>query len=574
MTAITSTIFPRCKEALSSLYHIMSGCYRYLGKSSAARACNRLAVQASKLRGDNGNIQPAEYLAALQETLRKDVEEFMSTGTLRRYVHLVPKVPIALLEVLDVDGFSPELVKKLHEELHIDNMDQLKTVLLSGRLKRVKGFSNAMIDHLKRSLKLSKTKGSRLLLWDAILQGNEILRVVRLIPEVEEASLTGSLRRGAETVGDIDMVVNVAEENRENFMKHFRLIPQVQDMVSQSWQKVSAVLYNNTQLDIRIADERSYGAALLCYTGSPDHLSLLNERAIKKGYMLSPLGLFDTENGTRAGGSSEADIYNHLGLSYIPPELREGGREIYRAGRKMLPELVCFSQINGDMRIQTSYGNGESSLSTIAHYVLNAFPHYEYIVVSDRLPASVYPFQFTEIDAVNRATGFPFLKKGILVEIADDGSIDIPDQLLRQADWITAIVNGPDDDHFEEKFIRACEHPYINCISNPSGRTVGEDEPGAYDWQKLFKKAALTGTALEMNAQPQRLDLSDRLLRAAAQEGVKIVINSCAQLCSHYDYMQMGVTMARRGWCSKENILNTLHWKDVEHFKHSALRHI
>ncbi len=572
MTMFSPTTLPRSKAGLSEIYHNMSACYWYLGRATVAKAYERMAIEISKLKDDIGGYLSLHEKdqSLLPEYIQKDLCEFAGAGTLKKYMRLLQKVPAELLEILEVKGFGSALVKKLHEELNINTIEQLKSYILSGKLKRVKGISNAKIDHLKRSLKLYKTKGSRLLLWDAILQGNEILRVVRLIPEVEEASLSGSLRRGGDTVGDIDMVVNVAEENRERFMQHFMQIPQVQSLEAAGWKRASAVLYNDTQIDIRIADDRSYGAMLVYYTGCLEHVSLLCERAVKKGYMLTAEGLFDAEAGTRVSGSTEGDIYSRLGLAYIAPELREGGREIFRAARNMLPELVNVSQIKGDMRIHTSYGKGEDAIASIAHYVLNAFPHYEYIVISDQLSADLYLEQFAEIDRLNEEIGFSFLKKGIVVEINEDGSTGIPDNLLRQADWVTAVINETDTEHYRNKLIQACEHPYINCIANPTGRIIGQSEPGPLDWTQIFKKASQTCTALEINAQPQHLDLTDHLLKGAAEKGVKIAINSCAQLCSHYDYMQMGVIMARRGWCGRENVLNTRQWEDVERFKQTA----
>ena len=572
MTTISPSISSHCKLDLSEIYHHMSACYRYQGRTVMSRTYEKMAIEVSKLKDDISSYLTASNgsLLHLSEDIKNDLTEFTSTGTLKRYTHLLQKVPVALLEVLDVNGFGSGLVRKLHEELNIDTIEQLKSLILSGKLKRVRGISNAKIDHLKRSLKLYKSKGSRLLLWDAILQGNEIFRVVRLIPEVEEASLSGSLRRGGETVGDIDMVVNVHDENRERFLEHFMQIPQVQTLAAAGRKKVSAVLYNEAQLDIRIADDNSYGATLLYYTGSLEHVSLLAERAQKKGYELTAEGLFDAASGEKIAAGTEADIYSRLGLPYIPPELREGGREIFRAARNMLPELINANQIRGDMRVQTAYGKGEDDIPCIAHYALNAFPHYEYIVISDQLPADMYAKQFAEIDRVNSMIGFSFLKKGIVVDIMEDGSTTIPDNLLQQGDWVTAVITGEDADQYRSKLIQACEHPYINCIANPTGRIIGQPEPDALDWPQIFKKASQTGTALEVNAQPQHLDLSDRLLKGAAEKGVKIVINSSAQLCGHYDYMQMGIIMARRGWCSRENVLNTRHWEDVEHFKQAA----
>lgn len=562
---INHTALPRCQTALSDIYYTMSGCYRYLSRGAMARLYEQMSIQAGMLKGIaatpvNGG------LSGVSDILDKDLTEFTATGTLRRYERLILRVPVALLEVLETRSIGASLVRKLYEELDINSVEQLKSAIISGRLKKSRGFSNARIDLLKRSLKLYKTKGSRLLLWDAILQGNELLRVIRLIPEVEEASLSGSLRRGSETVGDIDMVVSVPIESRADFLQHFLELSHIQYVVAASWKRVSVVLYNETQLDIRITDDKSYGASLVYYTGSPEHVAVLSERAQKRGYLFSPLGLFNATTGIWVAGDTESGVFRELGMSYIPPELREGGREIYRAGRNMLPELVTFSHIRGDMRICSNYQQEGDCLSTIARYAINAFPHYEYLVVADQLPAATYPRQFADIDRVNSEIGFPFLKKGIVVEMTTDG-IGLPEKLLREAEWVTVIIDERDPVRYRHLFITACDHPLINCIANPGGRVIGARETTVQNWEQLFKRAVSTGTALEVNAQPQHLDLSDRLIRGATISGVKIVINSCAQLRSQYDYMQMGVIMARRGWCSRENILNTESWESVQLFK-------
>lgn len=566
-TMIAYPMLPRTHTAFCEIYYGMAACYRYMGKTVRARACEQMAIQAILLANDSTGKISLSGLEKGTDRLSRDLVEFTATGTLKKYMRLLRLVPSELLGLLDVKNIGAALVRKLHEELGITCIDELKAVILSGQLKRVRGFSNAKIEILKRSLKLHKTGGSRLLLWDAILQGNELLRVVRLIPEVEEASLSGSLRRGSATVGDIDMVVSVALTDRAAFLTHILEIPQVQEVIVAGRNRVSVVLYNNTQLDIRMADEHCYGATLMCYTGSVDHLAILNERMEKKGLTLTPMGLFN-ESGVWIAGDTEENIFGKLRLSYVPPELREGGREVFRAGRNMLPDLVTFSHIKGDMRVCTNLG--EASLDTIAHYVINAFPHYEYVVVSDELPAEAYRGQFEYIDRVNEKIGFPYIRKGILVQMTNNG-IAVSDEILRQADWVTAIITDRDPAHYGKQFIQACNHPLINCIANPGGRVIGVHEESTQNWDQLFRKAVQTGTALEVNAQPTHLDLSDRLLKGATAKGVKIVINSCAQLCSHYDYMQMGVIMARRGWCNKEHILNTRHWDEVQRFKQQHL---
>jgi DNA polymerase (family 10) len=545
---------------IADIFHKIASCYRYLGNDhyEQMRTYDKAAASLHHLKEDVSGDEIGFTVA-----IRNEIREFLENGNIRHYQRFKYKVPVALLELMEINGFGPAIVKALHEQLHIDNMEQLTKAIQSGQLDQITGISPLKIEHLKRSLKLLKPE--RLLLWDALARGTEILRVLRLLPNVENASIAGSLRRGCETIGDIDMVVQVAEQHREDFLVSFTQLPHVQHVIGSGWNRICAVLYNNLQLDIRMTTASSFGAALLYYTGTEDHVLHLQNLAEQKGYTLTREGLFEEQN--YLAGKTEESIYEKLDLQYIPPELREGGKEVNLASRHMLPELLNHHQIKGDMRIYA-----EGNIDTLAHYVTNVYPHYEYMIItenSDYFYRGMNRDWLQRVDDANERLGWSFLKKGICVEILPDGSLDMPDAFLQKFDWVTAVVRQQTDTDLTERLMKACEHPLVNCIGNPSNRIIGQKAPSTINWRLLFEKAASTATALEINSLPYRLDLKYELVKKAVDKKVYLAISSAAETLQHCDYLQMGVTIARRGGCTRANVMNAMHWDAIEAFKYA-----
>lgn len=551
--------------SIAEIFHKIASCYRYLGTDhyEQMKAYDKAATTLRHLKEDISIS--FEEKAGFKEVIRNEIQEFLNTGQIQHYQRFKHKVPVALLELLEIKGFGPAIVKILHEQLHIDNLEQLKTAIQAGRLDHITGINPEKMEHLKRSLKLFKP--TRLLLWDAILRGNEILRVLRLAPGVENASFSGSLRRGCETIGDIDVVLQVEGKDREEFLIHFTQLPHVESVIGSGWNRICAILYDNLQLDIRMTTASSFGAALLYYTGAQDHVLHLQNLAEQKGYTLTIEGLFETATQTYLAGKTEESIYDQLGIQYIPPELREGGKEISQACRCMLPELLMHHQVKGDMRIYY-----KDNIDTLAHYVTNVYPHYEYIIVmqhSEYFHNGHNRDWLQRVDDANDRLGWHFLKKGVSVEILPDGTLDLPDESLQQFDWVTAVIHKELDRDITNRLLKACENPFINCIGNPSNRIIRQRAPSMVDWKQLFEKAAATATALEINALPYSLDLRDELVRKAVEKRVYFAISSCAETLPDCDYLQMGITIARRGWCTSANVLNTMHWDAIEAFKHA-----
>lgn len=548
--------------AIANIFHRIASCYRYLGNDhyEHVRTYEHAAALLRRLKEDVSKSAALE--TNFTEVIVNEIREFLEIGRIHHYQRFKNKVPVELLEILDIKGFGPAILKTIHEQLQINNLEQLSHAVQNGRLNDIAGITNIKLEYLKRSLKLYKPK--RISLWEALARGNEMLRVLRLIPGVENASFSGSLRRGCDTIGDIDIVLQVTETKRENFLAYFSELPHVENIISSGWHRICAVLYDNLQLDIRMTTRSSFGAALLFYTGVPDHMAHLQNLAEQKGYTLTTEGLFESATQKYLAGKTEDGIYEKLDLQYIPPELREGGKEINLALRHMLPELLDSHQIKGDMRIFSQ------DMDLLANYVTKVYSQYEYVILTARSESFLIGNNrnwLQRVDDANERLGWRFLKKGVTVEILHDGTLDLPDEFLQQFDWVTAVVRKQLDRDLTGRLLKACENPLVNCIGNPSNGITGKKAPALVNWRLLFEKAASTATALEINSLPYSLDQQDQLLRKAVEKKVYFAISSCAETLPHCDYLQMGVTIAKRGWCTRANVLNTMHWDAIEAFK-------
>ncbi|HYM93081.1 MAG TPA: DNA polymerase/3'-5' exonuclease PolX [Chitinophagaceae bacterium] len=581
--AIANTTSIRHNGDLASIFHRMASCYRYKGKDDrfraiayegASRTLNNLKEDISTYAKD---VKTLDQLSGIGESIGEKIMEYLQTGKINTFEKLKKEVPQELLDLMDINGFGPAIIKTLHENLKIDNRDDLVAAIKDGKLEKLKGFGAKKIENMKRGLKLFKESHTRMLLSDAIQTGNGILQEVLKIPGIKKAELAGSLRRRKETIGDIDILATAERKNWKKIVAKFISIPQGGRVLAEGETKASILLKkNNTQVDIRLVNDYEYGSALLYFTGSKEHNIKLRIWAREKGWKLNEYGVFDAKTDKRLAGKTEEEIYRLFGLQYIPPELREERGEIEAARKKNLPDLVELKDIKGDMQMHSTWSDGAEKIETIAKYILKKIPQYEYIVMTDHSPSeriagglkpAEFKKQFIEIEKLNKKLGKDFVKKGVEVDILADGSLDLPDNLLEQFDWVTASIHIGFNKDNTERLLKACKHPSIHCIGHPSGRLIGKREAYSVDWKKLIEKASATGTAIEINAQPNRLDLRDDLVKEAIENGVKITISTDAHALTQFDCMSLGVDVAKRGWCTKENILNTGSWKTVEQFK-------
>jgi DNA polymerase (family 10) len=564
-------------KALSKIFHDMAACYRYLGQEQRFRAIAYANASRTMegLKADVADyadsIAHLDELKGIGESIAEKIIEYLKTGKIATFEKLKAQVPVDLLEFLDVTGMGPATIRTLHEELGINTRDELILAIEKGKLSGLKGFGEKKIENIRRALKIYKETGRRHLLPEAIAACDVVLEYLKTIKGVEAAEAAGSLRRRKETIGDLDIVVLAAPKARKSIVSAFTRMPGASRTLAAGESKASILMKDPTiQVDIRLVSAHELGAAMLYFTGSKEHNIHLRIMAREKGWKINEYGLFDAVSGKRLAGSTEEEMYQALGLPYIPPELREERGEIeWAMKKKSMPKLVDAEDIRGDLQMHSTWSDGAESIETIARHVMKQFPRYEYIVMTDHSPSERIAHgltekdfirQFKEIDQVNEKLGKDFVKKGVEVDILADGSLDLPDALLKQFEWVTASIHSGFTKDNTARLVRACEHPHVHCIGHPSGRLIGKREAYGVDWKKLFTTAAKTGTAIEINAQPERLDLRDDLVREATSMGVMLTISTDAHQLGQFDFMGLGVSVARRGWSEKKHILNTQHW--------------
>ncbi|HVM86976.1 MAG TPA: DNA polymerase/3'-5' exonuclease PolX [Puia sp.] len=573
----------RQNTELANIFHQMASCYRYLGDADRFRviAYEKASRTLQDLKDDISvyakDLKTLDTLNGIGESIGEKIMEYLSTGKIETFEKLKKKVPQQLLELMDINSLGPATIKLLNEKLKIRNREELIEAIEAGRVANLKGFGAKRIENMKRGLKLFKEAHTRLLLSDAIMIAEPVIQHVQSISGVIKAEIAGSLRRKKETIGDIDIIATAEKKDWKKIISRFIAYTQTERILASGETKASILLKKtNMQIDLRLVHESEYGSALLYFTGSKEHNIALRSWAKAKGWKVNEYGIFDTETDRRLAGSTEKEIYTLFGMQFIPPELREMRGEIETARKNELPKLVEETDIRGDMQMHSTWSDGTENIETIARHVLTGFPGYEYIVMTDHSPSQrvagglqpeEFLKQFKEIDKVNKKLGVTFIKKGVEVDILSDGTLDLTDDFLQNFDWVVASIHSGFNKDNTQRLINACKHPHVHCIGHPSGRLIGQREAYPVNWSELFDTAASTGTAIEINAQPLRLDLRDDLVKAAIEKNVTITISTDSHSLGQFDFMSFGVAVARRGWCTRKNILNTFNWEKIQAFK-------
>ncbi len=489
--------------------------------------------------------------------IAKKIEEFIKTGTIRKYEELKREFPEELAQLLDVPYLGPKTLKLAYERLGVRSLEDLKRVLEDGSLAKLPGMGPKKVENIKKGLQLYLRGSDRMLLGEALELAEYVISQLRDV--CERIAYAGSLRRMKETVGDIDVL---AVGNSIEIMERFVLMDRVSEVIAKGDTK-SSVLIGTRQVDIRVVPAESWGAALQYFTGSKEHNVHLREIAKERGLKINEYGVFRVDTGEKVAGETEEEVYSSIGLEYIPPELREDRGEIEAAFEGRLPQLVPYDGIKGDLHVHSNWSDGGFSIEEIAKEARAL--GYSYVAITDHSKSVKIAHglderrlleQIEEIDAINRRLrGFRVLK-GIEVDILPDGSLDLPDEVLCELDWVVASVHSRFGEDATERIVRAMENPYVCCIGHPSGRMLFQREGYPVDWDTVFKVAAETGTCLEINAHQDRLDLNDVLIRRAKEYGVKFAIGTDAHHVGQFWMMRLGVGMARRGWLTGEDVVN------------------
>jgi DNA polymerase (family 10) len=472
-----------------------------------------------------------------------------------------------------IPALGPSRALQLHAELGIGSVEELTEAIRAGRLRDVKGFGAKSEERLLRGIELLRQSGERVLLSVGLETAEDIVAALRAVPGCIRCTYAGSLRRMRETVGDIDILAAVAAGpeggaagSSAPLMAALRALPGVAEVIASADTKTSVRMQRGLQVDLRVVPDDSWGAALQYFTGSQAHNVRIREIAVRLGLRLSEYGLLRVENGERIASRTEEEIYHALGMSWVPPCLREDGGEVEAAQRGELPHLVGDQDLRGDLHTHTNLTDGVSSLEEMV--AAAAGRGYEYYAVTDHAPDLVMHrmtdekmlAQREQVAALAAEVGPGLtLLHGSELNIGPDGGVDWPGDFLAGFDVCVASVHshfGQPRAQMTRRFVRACENPYVNVIGHPLTRIIGRREPVDVDLDELFAACARTGTALEINGSPHRLDLPAEHVRRAQQAGVKFAVDSDAHATVELGYPRYGAAVAQRGWLTTDDVIN------------------
>lgn len=515
-----------------------------------------------------GGIKALREIPGVGEAIAEKIEEIIQTGKLTYYEELRRKTPVDIRALTAIEGVGPKMVKVLYEKLEVKDVSDLERVAHIGKIRGLPHLGEKMEQKILRGIEFLKQGSGRVTLGVALPLILEIHGRLRELSDVDGVEVAGSIRRRKETVGDADILA--ISSRPEKVMDFFVSMPEVAHVLGKGKTKAMIKLKNGLDVDLRVVPEESFGAALNYFTGSKDHNVALRRIAQEKGLKLNEYGLF--RGSQRIAGKTEEEIYQVLGLSFIPPEIREDQGEIEAAKKGEIPDLVGYQDLRGDLQIQTTWTDGANSIEEMAEEARRL--GLEYIAITDHTKGLAMTGgsdeekllrQMATIEKINRSLKGITVLKGAEVNINKDGSLDIKDEVLAELDVVGIAVHS----HFNlprremtERIKRAMRNPNADILFHPTGRVIQKREPYDVDMDEIIRTAKETGTVLEVDAYPDRLDLKDEHVRKAIEAGVKLVIDSDAHSVNHVRFLEFGVAQARRGWARKNDILNTLPEKD------------
>ena len=534
--------------------------FRVRAYRNAARTLGNLGEDARTLleRGDD-----LTRLPGIGKDLAGKIAEIVDTGHCSLLDRLRGEVPPAVTELLQIPGLGPKRVKALYHDLDVQSAAQLLRAAREGRIRALHGFGEKTERRILEAVEAHAGKGRRFRLAVAAQYADTLVAFLQGSAGVGEVTVAGSYRRRRDTVGDLDILVTATADSE--VMQRFAAYDEVAEVLSSGTTRASVVLKSGIQVDLRVVDEACYGAALQYFTGSRAHNIALRRIAQARRLKINEYGVFRGER--RIAGADEASVYESVGLSWIPPELREDRGEIEAARAGTLPGLVTLEDLRGDLHAHTRASDGHDSLRDMALAAkamglqyLAITEHSRHLGVAHGLDPERLARQCDEIDALNAELDGITLLKGIEVDILEDGSLDLPDAALARLDLVIGAIH----DHFHlsrtkqtSRILRAMDHSHFTLLAHPGGRLIGEREPCELDMPRIVRHARERGCFLELNAQPDRLDLIDGHCLMAKQEGVLVSIDSDAHGTRDFAHLKYGIGQARRGWLEKDDVLNT-----------------
>jgi DNA polymerase (family X) len=537
--------------------------FRLTAYRRAATRIRESAVPVAQL-AQEGN---ATRLSGIGTTIQNKILEYTETGDLSAVAKLREKLPSGLVEVMHVPGLGPKTAKKLYVELGVQSADDLRAAAEQGLLAGLPGLGPKTEEKILKELAKPKKAIERKPLLGKVLPAVErAVAELREHPAADQVSEAGSVRRRCETVKDLDIIATASDPAA--LTAHFVALPWVAEVVAHGSTKATVVSHDGLRFDLRVVPPESYGNLLQHFTGSKAHNVAMREEAVGRKLSISEYGVKNVETDEIFHAANEEELYAFLGYQWIPPELRENRGELAAARSGSLPKLVELEDILGDLHSHTDWSDGRATLEQMVE-AARALGR-RYLAICDharRLREGRLERQAEEIAAVNeRVRGIQVLS-GIEVDIRADGSLDMPDDVLRERDWVMASIHSGFDKPGEEltqRITAAMENPHVDCIGHPTGRKLNRRDAYDVDFEALLEKAVETGTFLEINCQPDRLDLIDTHARAAAEAGVMLVISTDAHRLHELENLRLGVAQARRGWLTADQVVNARPWRDVK----------
>ncbi len=557
------------KKVAEMLYEI-ADLLELKGVSFKPRAYTRAARNIESLKDDLSEYHEEDRLQDIEgvgKAIEHKIIEIIETGRLEYLEELREELPEGLIDVMRVPDIGPKKAKKLYDELGVESLDGLREKAESGEIAELKGFGEKTEEKILRGISMLDAVSGRHLMHEMIPLAEELIEHIG--PHADQIERCGSLRRWKETIGDIDIL---ATGDTEVIMEALVGFSEVEDVLARGDTKTSVRMANGIQADVRVVDSDSFGAALQYFTGSKEHNVRLRQYAIDKGYKLNEYGLFKKDSDEKVAGENEKDIYETLGMAWIPPELREDHGEIDAALEDRLPDLITQEDIKGDLQMHSNWSDGRNTIQELVSEAEKL--GYQYIAITDHsqglsiangLTAQDLGERLEEINGVQENTDVHILN-GIEVDIKKDGSLDMDSDTLEELDIVIGAVHSNfamDSKKQTARITDAFSTGLIDIFAHPTGKKIGEREPYNINLSKIIASAVDNGVALEINAFPIRLDLDSADARTAMEGGAKISIGTDAHGLQHLEFMKYGVGVARRAWLEKDDVLNTKNYDEL-----------
>ncbi len=505
-------------------------------------------------------------ISDIGESIAEKIEEIVKTGSLKQLEEIKERVPEELTDILNLEGVGPKRAKELYEELDINSLEDVEEAVEENEIQELEGFGEKTEEKIESELERQNDQDSRTLLARAEEYAEPLLDYLRECGEAESVEIAGSYRRRKETVGDLDILTTGNDE--ESIAEYFINFEDVEEVIKKGEKRTSVRLKSGLRVDLAVLPKESFGAALLYFTGSKQHGIQLRERAIDRDLKVNEYGVFKTNEEDPIAGKTEEEMYDALGLNWIPPEMRENRGEIERAENGNLPDLIKLDDIKGDIHMHTTYTDGDASIKEMAeaarklgHEYIAITDHSKRVSVANGMEVAELAEQLKEIDKVNEELDGIRILKGAEVDILADGTLDYPNDMLSRLDLRICSVHYKMDMSSKkqtERILKAMDNPWFDILGHPTGRLLQKRSEMDLDMEAIMDKAVENGIIMEINANPERLDLDDQHCKMAKEKGVMISISTDAHSIGELQNLKYGVYQARRGWLQAENVVNTL----------------